>query len=113
MNVAVSRDVCFRSWAVLRTFIALLSVLAIQPVAAQRNNAPLAVAYTGTLKKINDSGVVRIGYREKSQPFALLGPDNKPIGYSLVLCELVVEEISAELCKEIRTEYRKVLSVNR
>ncbi len=117
MDVAVRRDGCFRSPAILRgfvaTLVALLALVAIQPAAAQRDNAPFAVAYTGTLKKINDSGVVHIGYRENSPPFAFLGPDNKPIGYSLDLCEIVVEEIAAELGKDIRTEYRPVTPENR
>jgi ABC-type amino acid transport substrate-binding protein len=117
MDVAVRRDGCFRSSAALRAFVAtiaaLLALVAIQPAAAQRDNAPFAVAYTGTLKKINDSGVVYIGYRENSPPFAFLGPDNRPIGYSLDLCEIVVEEIAAELGKNIRTEYRPVTPENR
>ena len=117
MDAAVPTDDCFRSPAALRTFVAilvaLLAVVAIQPAAAQRDNASLAVAYTGTLKKINDSGVIRIGYRENSPPFAFLGPGNKPIGYSFDLCEIVVEEIAAELGKDIRTEYRPVTPENR
>ena len=117
MDVAVRRDGCYRSPAALRAFVAtlvaLLALVAIQPAAAQRDNAPFAVAYTGTLKNINDSGVVHIGYRENSPPFAFLGPDKKPIGYSLDLCEIVVEEIAAELGKDIRTEYRPVTPENR
>src|SRR5438046_5774628 len=117
MDVAVRRDGCFRSPAACHGFfatvIALLALGAIQPAAAQRDDASLVVAYTGTLKKINDSGVVRIGYRENSPTFAFLGPDNRPIGYSLDLCEIVVEEITAELGKNIRTEYRPVTPENR
>src|SRR5438046_5129403 len=58
--------------------------------------------HTGTLKKINDSGIVRLGYRENSPPFAFLDPSKKPVGYSLDLCEIVVEEIAAEVGKDIR-----------
>jgi ABC-type amino acid transport substrate-binding protein len=96
--------------AVLTT--ALASCL-IQPVLAQRPTVPFAVPYSGTLKKVNDSGTIRLGYRENSPPFALLDANRRPIGYSLDLCEIVVEEIVAELGKDIRTEYRPVTPENR
>jgi glutamate/aspartate transport system substrate-binding protein len=71
------------------------------------------VPYTGTLKKINDSGVLRIGYRENSPPFAFLDSKGRPVGYALDLCEIVVAEIAAELGKDIRVEYRPVTPENR
>jgi glutamate/aspartate transport system substrate-binding protein len=71
------------------------------------------IPYTGTLKKINDSGVVRLGYRENSPPFAFVDANKKPVGYSLDLCEIVVEEIAAELGKDIRATYRPVTPENR
>jgi glutamate/aspartate transport system substrate-binding protein len=71
------------------------------------------VPYTGTLKKIRDSGVIVVGYRENSPPFAFIGPNRKPVGYALDLCEVVIEEIASELHKEIRAEYRPVTPENR
>ncbi|HYS12441.1 MAG TPA: amino acid ABC transporter substrate-binding protein, partial [Burkholderiaceae bacterium] len=59
---------------------ALLFCLAL-PVAAQRTPA-YEVPYSGTLKKIRDTGVVRIGFRENSPPFAFRAPDGKPVGYA-------------------------------
>ena len=73
---------------------------------AQAQTNAFVPKYTGTLKKINDSGVLRLGYRENSPPFAFLDPKGKPVGYSLDLCEIVVDEIVAELGKDIRVEYR-------
>ena len=69
--------------------------------------------YTGTLKQIADSSVVRIGYRENSPPFAFLDAGRKPVGYSLDLCEIVVEEISKELVKDLRVEFKPVSPENR
>ncbi|MBL8416234.1 MAG: amino acid ABC transporter substrate-binding protein [Propionivibrio sp.] len=69
--------------------------------------------YTGTLKKIKDSGIIRIGHRENSPPFAFLDLKGKPVGYSLDLCNAVVEEIADELNKEIRVEYLPVTPENR
>jgi glutamate/aspartate transport system substrate-binding protein len=82
-------------------------------VLAQQTSAPFVIKYSGTLKKINDSGAVRIGYRQNSPPFAFLDAKGNPIGYSLDLCEIVVEEIVAELNKEIRVEYVPVTPENR
>jgi ABC-type amino acid transport substrate-binding protein len=82
------------------------------PVAAQRTPA-YEVPYSGTLKRIRDTGVVRIGYRENSPPFAFRGPDGKPVGYSLDICEMVVDEIVAELRRELRTEMQPVTPENR
>ena len=79
---------------------------------AQRGNA-FVVPYSGTLKKVNESGVLRIGYRESSPPFAFLDSRGKPIGYALDLCAVVVEEIIGELRKDIRVEYRPVTPENR
>ena len=84
-----------------------------QTAVAQQPDAPFTIKYTGTLKKIDDTGVVRIGHRENSPPFAFLDRNRKPIGYSLDLCEIVVEEIAAELGKDVRAEYRPVTPENR
>ena len=105
MSLVFSRFVA----AMLATALALCLV---QPANAQQAGMPFAIKYTGTLKKIKDSGAVRIGYRENSPPFAFLDKNRKPIGYSLDLCEIVVEEIVAEL-GDVRIEYRPVTPENR
>src|SRR5262252_475845 len=69
--------------------------------------------YAGTLKKVRDSGTVVLGYRENSPPFAFLDEARRPVGYSLDLCEVVVEEIGRELGRELRIEYRPVTPENR
>jgi glutamate/aspartate transport system substrate-binding protein len=92
---------------------AALIFCAAPPAAAQQSPAAYLHSWSGTLKKINDSGVVVIGHRENSPPFAFLDKSGKPIGYSLDLCEVVVEAINAELRKDIRIVYRPVTPENR
>ncbi|HUN69208.1 MAG TPA: amino acid ABC transporter substrate-binding protein [Burkholderiales bacterium] len=92
---------------------AALAACLMQPAAAQQPNAAFAYPYSGTLKKIRDSGVITVGHRENSPPFAFLDKSGKPIGYSLDLCEIVVEEIIAELNRDIRVKYRPVTPENR
>ena len=91
---------------------AALALCLLKPVLGQPGNA-FVVPYTGTLKKVNESGVLRIGHRENSPPFAFLDPKGKPVGYALDLCAVVVEEIVNELRKDIRVEYRPVTPENR
>jgi glutamate/aspartate transport system substrate-binding protein len=88
-----------------------LALFLLDPVIAQPG--AFVVPYTGTLKKVNESGALTIGYRENSPPFAFLDPKKKPVGYALDLCAVVVEEIVNELRKDIRVEYRPVTPENR
>jgi ABC-type amino acid transport substrate-binding protein len=73
----------------------------------------LWVTSSPTLKRIDETGIVRLGHRENSPPFAFLDPRGKPVGYSLDLCEIVVDEIAAELHREVRIELRPVTPENR
>jgi glutamate/aspartate transport system substrate-binding protein len=67
-----------------------------------------------TLAAIKRDGVVRLGYREASTPFSFLDQARRPIGYSLDLCQAIVEEIGAEVDSPyLRTEYVKVTSETR
>ena len=97
--------------AVLKALMVALALFFIKPVFGQQG--AFVVPYTGTLKKVNESGVLRIGHRENSPPFAFLDPKGRPIGYALDLCAVVVEEIVTELRKDIRVEYRPVTPENR
>ena len=83
------------------------------PEPARQGRPLIPIQYTGTLKKIQDSGTIRLGHRENSIPFAFLDPNGKPIGYALDLCAAVVNEVVAELFKDIRVEYRAVTPENR
>lgn len=56
-----------------------------------------AADFYGTLQKIKESGTIVLGHRESSVPFAYVGPDQKPIGYSMDLCHKVVDAVKAEL----------------
>jgi ABC-type amino acid transport substrate-binding protein len=60
-------------------------------------DADPAQPLTGTLKKVHDTGVVAIGYREASIPFSYLNSRGEPIGYSIDLGRAIVEGIRDEL----------------
>ncbi|MBV8656760.1 MAG: transporter substrate-binding domain-containing protein [Burkholderiales bacterium] len=54
---------------------------------------------TGTLKKINDSGIITIGHRESSIPFSYIDEHQKPVGYAMDLCMKVVDSVKKRLNK--------------
>jgi glutamate/aspartate transport system substrate-binding protein len=69
---------------------------------------------TGTLKKVKDSKAVTLGYRESSIPFSYVDKAGEAIGYSIDLCNAVVDEIATELeGLEITVKYRKVTAESR
>jgi glutamate/aspartate transport system substrate-binding protein len=67
-----------------------------------------------TLANIKKMHAVRLGYRESSPPFSFLDQANRPIGYSLEICEAIVDEIGVEVDDaNLRIEYVKVTSDDR
>jgi glutamate/aspartate transport system substrate-binding protein len=66
-----------------------------------------------TLKRIESTGIVRLGYRENSPPFAFLDARKQPVGYSLDICEVVVEEIGREMGRDVTVQYLPVTPENR
>jgi glutamate/aspartate transport system substrate-binding protein len=88
---------------------ALIAGLVVTAAAAAQPIAP----FTGTLQKIFERGVIRVGHRENSPPFAFLDAQRRPIGYSLDICEVVIEEIARHLRQPIQAEYIPVTPSNR
>jgi glutamate/aspartate transport system substrate-binding protein len=67
-----------------------------------------------TLANIKSRHVVHLGYRESSPPFSFLDQANRPIGYSVELCEAIVDEIGVEVDDPgLKIEYLKVTSDDR
>lgn len=52
---------------------------------------------TGTLKKIKESNTIALGTRDTSLPFSYLDNKQQPIGYSIDLCNKIVDAIKSEL----------------
>lgn len=71
----------------------VLRVLSIAAVAAS-----LAVpAFADSLESIKSSGVLKVGFREDARPFAFVGQDGKPAGYSVELCDRIAANLAGEL----------------
>lgn len=72
-------------------------------------------ASADTLSKIQKSGVVVVGYRTSSVPFSYKpGTSSAPMGYSISICERVVDALRASLrLPGIRIQYQPVSPENR
>jgi glutamate/aspartate transport system substrate-binding protein len=82
-------------------------------VAQPIEEAP-AIALTGALKRIKETGAVRIGYREHALPFSFVAATGNPYGYSIDVCQAIVESIAEAVgVARLRIEYRKVTPADR
>ena len=78
--------------------------------AAQANAEEL----TGTLKKIKETGVITIGYRDSSIPFSYLDDNQKPIGFAIDICLKIVDAVKKELkFDKLAVEFNPVTSSTR
>ena len=72
------------------------------------------VSHADTLAKIGESGVITIGHRDASIPLSYYDDQQKPIGYSVEICQRVAEAIKTELKRpDIKIAYQLVTSANR
>ena len=69
--------------------ILFLTVLLTSPVVGQQPQS--------TLEKIKTTKTMTMGYRESSFPFAFIGEDKKPAGYSVDLCTRIAAGVQRQL----------------
>jgi glutamate/aspartate transport system substrate-binding protein len=99
----VLRSTLLRHWIASSFSIACLAVAAAQ-----------AAEPTGVLKKVKDSGQITVGYRESSIPFSYLDDKAQPVGYTMELCNRVVDALKKELkLPNVAVKLQAVTSQNR
>ena len=88
-------------------FTAVLAAVALaSPVLSQELD--------GTLKKIKTTGTFTIGYRESAPPFSFMGPDKRPVGYSIDLCMNVASAVQQQLgLANLKLDWVAVTAENR
>ncbi len=76
---------------------------------------PLGAAeLSGTLKQIQDSGTVRIGYRQSEPPMSFEDKDGKPVGYTIDLCNRIVRGVGKTLGRsDLKTKFVPVTAKTR
>lgn len=57
------------------------------------------------LSRIAEDGVINVGHRESSVPFAYIGDDGEPIGFSIDLCLNIVEAVEDEIGMDVEINW--------
>jgi ABC-type amino acid transport substrate-binding protein len=74
----------------------------------------LAQELQGTLKKIKDTNTIAIGHPPASRPFAFVGDDGKPTGYSIDLCMRIATAVQQQLgLRDLQVKWVPVTVENR
>jgi glutamate/aspartate transport system substrate-binding protein len=81
--------------------IRLLAVLLLAATTWTAAYAQDDVVLSGTLKTINDTSTIRIGYRDTAPPFSFLNPGHQPVGFSLDLCHGIAEDVAQALSRDL------------
>ncbi len=69
---------------------------------------------TDTLGKIKATGIIAVGYRPASVPFSMRGADGGPVGYTIDLCEKIVDNVKREMAlPQLQVKYVPVSSGDR
>jgi ABC-type amino acid transport substrate-binding protein len=77
-------------------------------------SASAAGELTGTLKRINDTGRMNLGFRASEPPMSFRDQIGKPIGYSIDLCDHIVTAVKRKLGRsDIAVKYLPVTAENR
>lgn len=70
-------------------------------------------AFSGTLKRIEETGIMRIGYRSFQPPMSSLAKNGVPEGYSIDLCNHIAKGVQNAVGREIDVQYVQVSAENR
>jgi len=77
-------------------------------------SANAAGDWVQTLKRINDSGEINLGYRRDQTPLSFDSGSNRPAGYSVELCNRIAQAVQLELGRsDIKIKYLPVTADNR
>jgi ABC-type amino acid transport substrate-binding protein len=77
-------------------------------------SASAASELTGTLKRIDDTGQMNLGFRESEPPMSFRDQSGNPVGYSIDLCDHIVAAVKQKLGRsDITVNYVPVTAENR
>jgi glutamate/aspartate transport system substrate-binding protein len=89
----------------------LMGLVLVVVICASHANAE---ELTGTLRKVKETGVINIGYRDSSIPFSYLDDNQKPVGFAIDICLKIVEAVKKELkLEKLTVEFNPVTSSGR
>ncbi len=89
----------------LRPALALAAITAMLALPAQAQT---------TLEKVKASGSISVSYRESSIPFSYLDDKAQPVGFSVDICDRIVDEIKKATARaDLKVTRQAVTSANR
>jgi len=72
-----------------------------------------AESFEGRLKQINETKVVKLGYRSDANPFSFVNAQGQPDGYTVDLCKSVVHSLELQLDSRLTIAWVPVDTQNR
>ncbi len=98
----------FREERTMRILVLGLAFVCLQ------SSASAASELTGTLKRIDDTGQLNLGYRESEPPMSFRDQSGNPVGYSVDLCEHIAAAVKQKLGRsDVTVNYVPVTAENR
>jgi glutamate/aspartate transport system substrate-binding protein len=92
----------------MRTLVLGLALLCLQI------SASAAGELTGTLKRIDETGQINLGFRESEPPMSFRDQNGNPVGYSIDLCDHIAAAIKQKLGRsDITVNYVPVTAESR
>jgi ABC-type amino acid transport substrate-binding protein len=92
----------------MRTLVLGLALVCLQI------SASAAGELTGTLKRIDDTGRMNLGFRESEPPMSFRDQSGNPIGYSIDLCDHIIAAVKQRLGRsDITVNYVPVTAESR
>ena len=77
-------------------------------------SASVASELTGTLKRIDDTGQMNLGFRESEPPMSFRDQSGNPVGYSIDLCDHIAAAVKQKLGRsDITVNYVPVTAESR
>ena len=90
-------------------YLVLVCTLLFTPLAASH-----AAEFTQTLKRIDDTGRINLGYRVDQTPMSFDKGGNEAAGYSVELCKLIAEAVKQQLGRaDLEVNYLPVTAQSR
>ena len=90
-----------------------LAILSAWAQTAQAQDEPI-IRLSGTLAKVRNASAITLGYRVDSFPFSYLDATNRPVGYSLDLCGVIVGALARAIdVPSVRTKLTSVTAQSR
>jgi ABC-type amino acid transport substrate-binding protein len=92
----------------MRILVLGLAILCLQISAGS------ASELTGTLKRIDETGQINLGFRESEPPMSFQDQDGNPVGYSIDLCDHIAAAVKQKLGRsDIAVNYVPVTAESR